>query len=79
MKVSEFLEILCKVLDREPGSLALEDTPNSVEEWDSLGHLDIMSAVDKELEISIDEDDLQTFASLGELVATLKARGALED
>ncbi len=79
MKTAEFLNELCDVLGRDSGSLSLEDTPNSVKEWDSVGHLSIIATIDDVLEVSVDDEELRNFQSIGELVERLKARGALED
>jgi acyl carrier protein len=78
-KVQEFLDDLCAALNREPGSLNLSDTPNTVEEWDSVGHLAIISSIDSALGVSPDEEELRNFNSLRELTDRLKKRGALED
>ena len=79
MKVKEFLDIVCDGLNRDPGTLSIEDTSDTVEEWDSVGHLAIIGTIDSALDIDVTTDELQTFTSLRELVDTLKAMGALED
>ncbi len=79
MKVKDFFNVICEAFSREPDSLSLEDTPESVEEWDSVGHLSIISLIDEELNVAVDDDDLRSFTSIGELVDRLKARNALED
>lgn len=79
MTTQEFLDTICEALNRDAGSLSLEDTPASVEEWDSVGHLSIVATVDSELDVAADSEELQTFDSLGQLVSALKAKGALED
>lgn len=78
-KVQEFLDALCASLNREPGSITLDDTPDSLAEWDSVGHLSIIATVDQELSVPVDEEEMQTFTSIGQLVDRLKARGVLED
>ena len=78
MKTAEFLNVLCESLNREPGSLKLDDTTDTVEEWDSVGHLSIISAVDQ-LGVPVDNEDMQNFASIRELVDKLKQKGVLED
>lgn len=79
MKTDAFLDVLCEALNRDPGTLTLADTPETVEEWDSVGHLSIVATVDGELGVSADEAEMQSFGSIGDLVTALKARGALED
>ncbi len=79
MKVHEFLNAVCKALNREPDTLTLDDTPKSVPEWDSIGHLSIIAAITEALDIPVDDAQLQDFGSLGQLVDRLKARNALEE
>jgi acyl carrier protein len=79
VKVSEFLNCICVALDRTPDSLKLDDTPQTVPEWDSLGHLSIISAIERQLKYRMTTGDMRGFASLGELVTKLKSRGALQD
>lgn len=78
MKTTEYLDAVCNALNRTPGSLSLADTPQTIEEWDSLGHLTIVSTIDVVLGISPDDSELRSFKSIGELVAALAKRGALE-
>ena len=78
MKTAEFLNLLCESLNRDPGSLTLGDTPETVEQWDSVGHLSIISTIDQ-IGVAVDSDDMQNFTSIRELVDRLKAKGALED
>ena len=78
MKTADFLNLLCESMNRDPGTLTLEDTPETVEQWDSVGHLSIISAIDQ-LGVAVDNDEMQNFASIRELVNRLKQRGALED
>jgi len=79
MKTGEFLGILCEVLDRNPHSLSLDDTPETVEEWDSVGHLSIIATIDEELGVPVEEEEMRSFKSIRELIDRLKARDALED
>jgi acyl carrier protein len=79
MKVHDFLNALCSTLERDPNSLAFDDTPKTVEQWDSIGHLSIIATMDALLGVPVMEEDLHTFQSIGELVQRLRARHALED
>jgi acyl carrier protein len=79
LKTSEFLNAVCEALELDTGSLTVQDTPETVPAWDSIGHLQIIGVIDAELNVQTDEDEeLQRFASMGELVERLEARGALE-
>ncbi|NQT87196.1 hypothetical protein HQ560_10560 [bacterium] len=74
------MDAICEALELEAGSLSLDDSPETVPMWDSIGHLSIIGVIDAELDVETDEDEgLQRFASIRELVDRLKAKGALED
>lgn len=79
MKTQEFLNEICENLGRAPGTLSLTDTPQTVPEWDSLGHLTIISTTEQVLGADIADPTFQTFGSLGDLVTRLKARQLLGD
>jgi acyl carrier protein len=78
MTTTQFLNVVCDALGREPGSLSLDDTPQTVEQWDSIGHLSIISTVDEALGVPVDDEEIRVFTSLRELTDTLLARDALE-
>lgn len=79
MRTAEFLDTVCDALGRAPKSITLDDTPTTIEEWDSIGHLCIISTMDDALNVSVDDEELRSFRSFRELVERLRARRALED
>jgi acyl carrier protein len=78
MKIEEFLNVVCSALDLEPNSLSMDDSPQTVEEWDSVGHLSIIACIEEELGVAIDEVEMQNFESVQQLVDRLIVRGKLE-
>ena len=79
MKVEEFLNRICDALGKKPNTLTLNDTTETVEEWDSVGHLSMIAVMDEELGVAVDDEELLDFNSMRTLVDRLKAKGALED
>ncbi len=77
MKVDEFLNVVCRSLSRPPHSLKVDDTPETVEEWDSIGHLSIISTVEG-LGASVEDEAMRTFRSLRELIDQLRHQHVLE-
>jgi acyl carrier protein len=64
------------VLAKEWG-LRASDIPdtaalNEYEKWDSLGHITIMLALEKEFGIEVTADNIQSLSSVGNIVAFLK-------
>lgn len=79
MKTEEFLDELCDALGRDPGSLSRDDTPETVKEWDSMGHLSMIAVIDDVLDVDVTDEEIRNFATMGQLIERLVARGALED
>ena len=80
MKTSAFLDAICETLQLPAGSVSLDDTPKTVAPWDSLGHLAIIDLLVTHLGLDTSEDEsLQQFSSIRELVDRLKGMNALED
>ena len=46
----EVLKIIEEALKLENGVININSNPNNVSEWDSLGHLNILMALDKKLD-----------------------------
>lgn len=79
MTTTAFLNELCDALGVKHGSLSREDSPATIKQWDSVGHLTMIATIDDCLDVSVNDADLRTFTSIGELLDRLKAREALED
>jgi len=79
MTTQEFLDVVAEALGQAPGSVSPDDTPETLDTWDSVGHLSILSAIEREAGVATNADDLVNAASVRELLDALRARGAVED
>lgn len=79
MKTQELLDRIALALGRDPGSVKIEDTPDTLEEWDSMGTLQIISTIESQLNVPGQDEALRNFSSLNELFDYLRRLGALED
>ena len=59
---------IAKLLDIEPSSLPLDATMLSHPKWDSFAHLEIMLFLQKEKGIEINEETLNRFSSLANIM-----------
>ncbi len=50
------------------GDLKKELSPQNLKQWDSLGHINILMAVQMEFNIEFDMEEIQKINSVGELV-----------
>ena len=78
MNTTELLNMLCKALEIEEGSITLDDTVDTIEEWDSLGHLSILAALDL-LSIDTDKDEFRNFDTVAKLVELVRKEGIIKD
>jgi acyl carrier protein len=57
-------EIVSRVFGVDPHDLDETSSPESVEGWDSMGHLNLIAALEKGFNISIDIGDAMEMASV---------------
>lgn len=71
-------EITESALGLKPGSIKDEDSALTVSEWDSLGHLKVLTELDIEFDGKLAEiDALADATSIKEIKAILHAKGML--
>ena len=54
---SELIEILSDLFDIDPEQVDLDTSPDSVEAWDSIGHMRLISSIEEKYQISITPED----------------------
>jgi len=64
---SEVTQIFRDVLDNDNIILNRETTAADIEEWDSLSHINLIVAIEKEFKIKFDLLDLKPLQNVGEL------------
>ncbi len=62
--MSSVEEVVCQVFGAEPGSIDAGSSPESVEGWDSMGHLNLIAALEKRFNVSIDIGDVMEMVSV---------------
>ena len=68
-------EVVSGVFGVEPQSLDESSSPQSVEGWDSMGHVNLVSALEQHFNVSIDIDDVMEMGSVGKIREILVAYG----
>ena len=77
---SEILEIIQKALDVNDLQITMESSSNSIPEWDSLGQINIIVALDKVLEGKVSElQEMATAGAVRKIVEILKGNGLIEN
>lgn len=61
-------EIFIDILDNEDIVLTLETTASNVEDWDSLNHIQLVVAIEKQFKIRFTSTEIQSWKNVGEMV-----------
>ncbi len=67
-------EIFKDVLDNESIVLRDETTADDIEEWDSLSHISIIVAIEKEFKIRFDLMDIKPLKNVGDFLNLIKLK-----
>jgi len=54
--------------------ISLETTPNEVPAWDSVGHLDLASRLERAFGINLDVDDLMEMENVREIIRIVNSK-----
>jgi acyl carrier protein len=72
MDINERLtKVFRKVFDDESIVLSPELTANDVDGWDSLSHINLLIAIELEFGIEFKQNEIQSFANVGELMQSI--------
>ncbi len=72
MELQERLtKVFHTVFDNDSIELTPELTADDVDEWDSLSHINLMIAIELEFGIEFEQSEIQNFANVGELLASI--------
>lgn len=75
MEIKDRLQnVFATVFDNDTIELTPELTADDVDEWDSLSHINLMIAIELEFDIEFDQSEIQNFANVGELMASIEAK-----
>lgn len=65
-------EVFATALDLETGEIKEDSSQDNLEDWDSLGHLNLISEVEKKFKVKITMDEVMemtTYAKVKEVVS----------
>jgi acyl carrier protein len=68
--------IIAAELDLPEGSVPIDASAETLEQWDSLGHMKVIMAVEQELGVRFATAEIPGLASIDKLAAALAEKGA---
>jgi len=66
-------EIMADSFEIDVSEINDESSLHSVEKWDSMGHMGLMLALEKEFDIKLDDDEIPTMTTLSLIVLTIES------
>jgi acyl carrier protein len=70
----KFLTAFKEALQIEDREIAMDDVFRDYEEWDSLGRLSLIAALDEEFDLQIEDKEFEQLLTVGELLNAVEAR-----
>lgn len=67
-------DILADILDNDSLALTEATTADAVEDWDSINHVKLLIALEKELNIRFASDEIQGLVNVGALIDLLEKK-----
>ena len=74
----EALAWLAEIFEAPPESIRPDTPREKIEAWDSLGMLTLMSRLDEDFNIILEEDLASELKSIADLLAILRSHGCLD-
>ncbi len=71
----ELRSMLTSVFDACPDSIDERSSPDTIPAWDSLGHLQLVAALESHYEVRFNLREIQSMDSVTNIEAVLRARG----
>jgi acyl carrier protein len=68
------LRIVELVYSAPPGTVDASSSKDTVEQWDSLGHLGLMLEIEQEFAVQLGPEDMERMTSVAAIVEVLVAR-----
>ena len=70
--LKKYTDVFIKSLSIDESKFNEQIKYNEIEEWDSIGHMTLMSALEEEFKITLETDDIVDFSSFKKGIEILK-------
>lgn len=72
--LERYKKVFIEALSISPDTFTEEIKYNDVAEWDSIGHMTLMSALEEEFKITLETDDIIDFSSFKKGIELLQSK-----
>lgn len=69
--LSKVQDIFRDVLDNDEIELSFDTTADDIEEWDSLSHIQLIVAVEKEFKVKFTSKEIMSWGNVGEMLDSI--------
>lgn len=76
---NEILEIVSQVMNVPEEQLNDESSPNTVKNWDSLKHMNLILALEEKFAVSFSDDEIVNMLSVKKVIETLSSKKRQQD
>jgi acyl carrier protein len=67
-------DAFAEAFDVEPQSITIETTPSDVPAWDSMGHVALVSSLERAFGLSFDVDEVMEMENVRQILRVVEAR-----
>lgn len=67
-------ELIKETFDNEDVVITLDTNAADIEEWDSLSHVYLIVAIEKEFDIKFNSSEIQKFKNVGEILECIESK-----
>ena len=72
--LSQVRGIAADIFQVDPAALTSGSSPQSIEIWDSVQHLNLVMALEEKFDIQFEPDEMDRMKSIGQIAALLQAK-----
>ncbi len=74
MTIEKTKQVFTKVFGLEPSEFSMTLSPDEVEQWDSLGHVRLVSALEERFSVKFEDDEIMEMDSVKKIIEILNKR-----
>jgi acyl carrier protein len=73
--ITQIVNIFGRVMNVGASEVSMETSPDTLDNWDSLRHMNLVMALEEELNVTFNEDEVLNMLSVQAIVNTLTSKG----